>query len=388
MKKIITLTIVSLLLLVFKVQSQDVEKLFSLSEIITSDEVESTKFYYNKDQLLELSSSILNDGTQIKDSLIYDDANNIAKIDCYQLIDGVWKYISYIEYTYDENNNRLTRTNYNSFGGDTFHMGGIYKYQYDENNRLIYWDMYFADDNDFTQCCTLTYNEEGLLVEEFCQAADYMTGVVGNSWKVEYIYDENNNMVKSEEYIWNGYDWQYSAAEVYTFDDDNDCVKWEHYSGSTITNRNLYSYDKTYVYEQIVYPVNPESIIEKFVPMAHMVKTKKWYTENINEGELVYVCDFNYIYDEVASGINNYFFKSPEVRIYPNPTSEIITISLSNDLIISKVDLIDVSGKNVYSMQNINKNNCRLEIDNLNKGVYIVNITTSRGIIADKVIIK
>lgn len=385
MKKVFTLTLVALFLLVFEAQSQ---KLFSLSEIITSDEVESTQFTYNDDQLLELSYTRLPDGNQFKDSLIYDDANNIVKIDCYQVLSGVWKYTSYIEYTYDENNNRLTRTNYNNFGGSTFEMGGIYKYTYDENNRLTYWEMYFAGDDNFSQCCTLTYNEDGLLTEELGESIDFFTGVFGNSWKVKYVYDENNNLVKTEEYLWDGYSWQFSTSEVYTFDEDNNCTVWEHYNGNNITNRNVYSYSNAYTYDQIVFPVNPESIVEKFVPMTHMVKTKAWYTENIDEGGLIYVCDFNYLYEDISSGIDNHFTTTPIVRIYPNPASEVMNIVLSGEQIISKVELVDVSGKNVYSQHNINRGNCSLDINNMNKGVYIVNIFTSRGVISEKVIIR
>ncbi|MGI6718429.1 MAG: T9SS type A sorting domain-containing protein [Bacteroidales bacterium] len=389
MKKTFTLMIAFLLLLGYKVQSQEVDKLFSLSGITSSDEVETTKFTYNENQLLESSHYLLFDGTQIKDSLIYDDANNISKINGYQLIDGNWRYVWYIEYTYDENNNRITRTNYNNFGDEGFFMGGIYHYQYDENNRLTYWEMYFAGDDYFSQCGTLTYNNDGLLVEEVADAIDFMTGILGKSWKLKYMYDGNNNLVKSEQYMWTGNTWQYSTSEVYTFDNNNNCLVWDHYVGNNITDRNEYSYDNTYTYDQIVYPENPESIIGKAVPMAaNMVTTKKWYTEDDTSMELVYVCDFNYIYDEVPSSIDNCLLAASNVRIYPNPASETLNVLLSNDNIISKVELLDASGKNVYTLQNINRNNCSLDINSLDKGMYIINITTSRGIIADKVIVK
>jgi len=66
-----------------------------------------------------------------------------------------------------------------------------------------------------------------------------------------------------------------------------------------------------------------------------------------------------------------------EFSIYPNPTNDIITISLSNE---EKIDLIlfDNTGKVVHNEQ-LNKTTNTVDLSNLSKGIYTIKLTTSLG---------
>lgn len=65
------------------------------------------------------------------------------------------------------------------------------------------------------------------------------------------------------------------------------------------------------------------------------------------------------------------------VKLYPNPTTGVFTLSfdeISNDLAIT---ITDVIGKMVYFKRNVINKTLRLDIDHFNKGVYFVQIQNS-----------
>ena len=95
--------------------AQNVEKEYSLAEVRSSDDLEYERYTYNSDLLLEATDILFVDGIEVKDSLTYDAAKNLIKLDKHKFLNGTWTHVAYIEYTYDANGNRLSRSNYNSF---------------------------------------------------------------------------------------------------------------------------------------------------------------------------------------------------------------------------------------------------------------------------------
>jgi hypothetical protein len=168
------------------------DKIFKLSEVYASDDLEFEKYAYNADLLLQATNSLTENGDYLIDSLWYDEFNNITKLDLYQLLNGTWTYVSYIDYTYDENGNRLTRSNYNSFGTPNFTLGGIYNYFYNEDNKLTNWELYM-NGTDLMQLCTLTYNNNGQVIQEIGQDA-FNSGNMEDSWKIDYQYNSDGTL--------------------------------------------------------------------------------------------------------------------------------------------------------------------------------------------------
>lgn len=73
-------------------------------------------------------------------------------------------------------------------------------------------------------------------------------------------------------------------------------------------------------------------------------------------------------------------------QIYPNPASELITID-ARDLMSAKlVELIDGSGKTIYS-QEANFGN-KLNIKHLPAGLHFIRITKSNGEIVSRKFVK
>ncbi|MGO3183916.1 MAG: T9SS type A sorting domain-containing protein [Aequorivita sp.] len=362
------------------------DPVYSLTEVRSSDDLEYEQYTYNSDMLLEATDILSEDGIQLIDSLSYDGSNNIIKLDKHQLLNGNWTYVSYIDYTYDANGNRLSRTNYNSYGGPTFDLGGVYEYSY-EDNKLQSWELYMSG-TDLIEAAELTYNSDGQLIEELAQDT-WNSGSLENSWKIDYEYNQDGTLKTTAQSFWNGYSWDSYASEWFYYDDNNNCIKWEHKTGNTVTTKYEYEYDMDYTVDQLVLPVNPEddTDTESLVEMSNMVTLKHWYTEN-DIGDLVYVCDYIYTYDLIGTmGVQSPGFLADNMLIYPNPASDLITIS-GNNTIINNINVLDTTGKLVLKETNLNRKETNLDVSQLQSGVYYIRLLTPKGIATKKLVVQ
>lgn len=71
--------------------------------------------------------------------------------------------------------------------------------------------------------------------------------------------------------------------------------------------------------------------------------------------------------------------KKSEILIYPTIAKDIVNIKTTEK--IQKVDLIDLTGK-LISTTKIDK----INVASLNAGIYIINITTDKGITTKKIV--
>ena len=70
------------------------------------------------------------------------------------------------------------------------------------------------------------------------------------------------------------------------------------------------------------------------------------------------------------------------ITIYPNPVIDIINLNTS--LTILKVEIYDVLGKRLNF---IKLNNRKIDMSNVNRGIYVLKIKTENGIITKKIIL-
>lgn len=327
----------------------------------------------------------MDNGIQVRDSLLYDNSNNITKIDGHQLMNGTWIKVSFIDYTYDANGNSTSRLNYNSFGGTTFTLGGVYNYHY-ENNQLTSWELLMGG-TDLVKMATLTYNTDGKIVKQLAQDT-WNSGSFENSWKIDYIYNTDGTLKTSNQSFWDGISsWDSAGGDWFYYDDNKNCIKWEFKSGNTVTNKNEYEYNLDFTVDQIVFPINPEeqALKKGLVEMNNMVTLNHWYTEN-DQGNLVYICDYIYSYDLIGIvGVPIHDQIVDNLRIYPNPTSDLITVS-SGKKSIQNIDIIDTMEKLVFKESNLNKKETNLDLSSLSSGVYYIRLSTSKGIVTQKLV--
>ena len=82
---------------------------------------------------------------------------------------------------------------------------------------------------------------------------------------------------------------------------------------------------------------------------------------------------------EFVTTLNTQNFKNNSFSVYPNPMNEeVFVTSKNNNLLIESLYLIDVLGKVIYK-ENTNNNTARLDVSNLQKGVYFLKIKTTES---------
>ncbi|MFC2086232.1 M6 family metalloprotease domain-containing protein [Bacteroidota bacterium] len=76
------------------------------------------------------------------------------------------------------------------------------------------------------------------------------------------------------------------------------------------------------------------------------------------------------------------------ILIYPNPNSGNFTINLnSSGILISCIDIYDLSGKIIYSEKPVNKTS-EIALQNIEAGIYTVKMSSDKGIVYKKILVK
>lgn len=368
-------------------QNNKENKEFVLTQVHSSDDMEYSQYTYNDDMLLQAKKALTVDGIQFIDSLSYDEFNNISRLSTYQLLQGEWIYVYFIDYTYDENGNCLTRSNYNSFGTPNFTLGGVYTYFYDEDNKLTNWELHLSG-TMLLEVCSLAYNEDGKVIQEIRQTVS--SGNYENSLKFDYQYNPDGTIESRSHSFWRQSSWDLDAWDLFFYDEHANCIMFEHMIGNTVTDRNEYEYDMEYTADQIIVPVEPDAYMDvaNLVAMNNKVTLKHWYTMNDNTGELVYVCDYIYTYDTLNyTTIPNYVFTPDDVRIFPNPAADVVTIAADYS-VVRNIDVMDNAGKVVLTESDINNRATKLDITGLKPGVYYLRLFTSKGVVTEKLFVQ
>lgn len=345
----------------------------------SDDMMESKEFSYDENYRLIADYWIDNVGEPItvRDSLEYDANGNVTKLSCHQLLNGNWIYANYVEYTYNELNQRLTRDNYNNFGG-SFEHGGTYNYQYDENGNLVHHDMYLGTWGLF-ETADYTYDENN----NCTFLISYMEGFSGEfepSNKVEYSYNADGFLIeKTSYYYYSG--WILSTHVVYTRDENNNITVEENLdqSGSVI-ERHEYEYDMNILFDNVAVFVNPEGESPNPERTVNARTKEKFWTLD-DSGHLTYICDYYYDYKEIGTGVEENIVD--DVNIYPNPVKGIMTIEASE---YQFLEIFDFAGRCVASREVNGITN--IDMSQMAKGIYFVKMIGENGISTKKVIVE
>lgn len=339
------------------------------------------QFYYNADNRLESYHSVSNAGGEIDDlidSLYYDERGNIIRIDFFQYYDNEWIFPSYITYTYDDNNHRLTRTNYNDWGSG-FELQGIYTYSYD-GDLLTSYEMTLG--GTLLMRGTYSYDTDGHCTQ--C-LEEYNDAWGGTGWSYSalttYTYDDAGNCTNETYSYWqNG--WVPDSSIDRLFDANGNCKQREKRSNGQVADRVTYSYDEACTIDHVLMPYHPEPNYtwEQF---AHRPLRYAWEAAN-DGGQLIYVCDYIFEYG-VFEGVPQHEMPIADMMvIYPNPTQGEMTLSLEG---LRRYEIIDMNGKTVMQGQ-ANEKLHTIDVSALASGLYLVKAYNGQSWSISKVQVK
>jgi hypothetical protein len=84
---------------------------------------------------------------------------------------------------------------------------------------------------------------------------------------------------------------------------------------------------------------------------------------------------------QFVTTLNNSTFTSNDIAIYPNPAHNVVQINLQNTSeTLTSIKLFDVLGKTINSIENIKANQTTIDVSNLSKGVYLLELTSEHNL--------
>lgn len=81
-------------------------------------------------------------------------------------------------------------------------------------------------------------------------------------------------------------------------------------------------------------------------------------------------------------------FNQEIIKVYPNPTSEILNLEFNRNYESINVTISDLSGKSVLATSTKIRSELALNISNLSKGIYVLKLIADESIYFEKVIKK
>lgn len=350
---------------------------YRLDHYQSDDNFEFTYYSYdNRSRLIAIHDSVVGEYS-VFDSISYNDRDQLVRISGWQLIYGTYKNVYYVDYTYDNNGNIASRTNYNYFS-DEWNLGGVYNYTYNDQNQIVLSTLTMA--GMMYQKVEYSY-ENNLLQEEIWYNFDG-SGLSPDE-RLTYHY-QNNQLVRMEDSIINNGVWVYNGVTRYEYDEFGNCTQDERcdYTGG-VSNRNVYHYDYDMQLSNIVTPWTPEIIRPNYYNNVNPCVLENWYSVDA-EHVLQYICDYIYTYGENTAGI-----ASPEVlslTISPNPAAEFVTIQGAEQLQSgnARLEVIDEQGRIVYTSKVVSQ----FSVRNFAHGCYIVRVIANGRLHTSKLMVE
>ncbi len=96
-----------------------------------------------------------------------------------------------------------------------------------------------------------------------------------------------------------------------------------------------------------------------------------------NDGVDQYVMFLDNI--SIDGTLSNDEFFSSKFNTYPNPANNTITISSSENILLSEVSITDINGRTVNSNKLNNLSEAQINVSELTSGIYFINLTSDAG---------
>jgi lysyl endopeptidase len=84
----------------------------------------------------------------------------------------------------------------------------------------------------------------------------------------------------------------------------------------------------------------------------------------------------------------NELVEANKMQVYPNPSSDLMTVYSVEGAEIQSISLHDITGKKIFTHNEINSTSVQFSVENFSKGSYILEISSDKGLIRKSVIVK
>ena len=316
-----------------------------------------------------------------------------------------WENSHKDNYTYDSNN-KITESLYQYWNPNTQQFEDIYRslYTYSSGNPTeiinqdylgLQWensykttitytsinkiDMVFDYDWDGSQWViedryTVTYNSNDKITQILGE--EWMDPQWVNSDRELFTYDINNKISSTILEIWDGSNWNEEDRTDYILDASyNRTRETLFYNGDT-QYKDEYAYDTSLVMSSFAHPFKDKTgldyIYEDF-PYTNKILSSNEFSYDISTSSFVNDVRITYNYtSSITLNTEQFEINSNALKVFPNPTSNIINIKLLNyeDTIAS---IYDLSGRLILK-QNLDSEISIIDISSLSNGLYLLTV--------------
>jgi hypothetical protein len=293
-----------------------------------------------------------------------------------------WKYRSFFQNRYNASGTLDSQFlfSYNNASSDWSYELYTYQYPLGTYDTLIYHFIYntnyWAWDTFRT---TSVYNYK---LKPVVRDYRYM---VWDNWlpvtKTLYTYDSADRIVTEEIQTTNCIDTFMSSAtrKVFTYDASGKLVRLLH--ESALQNLNVWTpyYHLDYYYDShnrldSISTSNSPCITKYLYRPDGQVDSTLTYQQPDTGVVAPKLLGFDkYFYEEVSTGIAGIGHPSPDIRLFPNPATNSVTISIPEQLIGSTATVSDVMGR-VVAAVTLTTGNRQLSTESFLNGLYFVTV--------------
>ena len=315
---------------------------YQLNEIYSDDRFSSCSFFYNERNQLVAVSEVEQGGFSVIDSLFYNEQGQMVRLAGWQLLDGSWKNVYYIDYTYDAAGNIASRTNYNDFDG-VWQLGGVYAYSYNADNQIVLTTLTMSG----VQYQKVEYSYEGgRLFEELWFS--YNGSGLSPDEKLTYRYDAEGRTQEVADSLYEGSgSWQFNGRQTYVYDPQGNCTEFHRYDVSgQESERSEYLFDEQMTLDETLMPWSPEMSRPKTYSNTRVYTTERWYGLD-TEHRLQHFCDYIYSYGNRTLAISE-VAQYGNLTFCPNPAESRVSVDgLTSEM--ARLQVIDLMGRVVLT---------------------------------------
>lgn len=91
---------------------------------------------------------------------------------------------------------------------------------------------------------------------------------------------------------------------------------------------------------------------------------------------------------DITTNLSNNEVVANSFNVYPNPANNVVTISNTTDALISAASIVDMNGRVVKTQKVANVTEAQINVSDLAKGVYMMNVSSDKGNITKKLVIN
>jgi hypothetical protein len=91
------------------------------------------------------------------------------------------------------------------------------------------------------------------------------------------------------------------------------------------------------------------------------------------------------ICDTLSTGLTNFIQLEKSILLYPNPVMDELTI-VSPNYLMQQIEVYNLYGELIFSDSNSISHSQKINLSNFMQGIYIIKLTTPRGILSKKVV--